>query len=104
MAGAPGTAARDGQAPDTPLGDAGDHERFAARWQEIQAEFVDDPRKAVEDADALVADLVQRLNQRLAREREQLGSPARAGQDISTEDLRQGLQRYRSLVQRLLAA
>jgi hypothetical protein len=104
MAAAPGTAARDGQAPDTALGDADGQERFAARWQEIQAEFVDDPRKAVEDADALVADLIERLNQMLAREREQLDPRARAGEDISTEDLRRGLQRYRSLVQRLLAA
>jgi hypothetical protein len=40
----------------------------------------------------------------LAREREQLDPRARAGEDISTEDLRRGLQRYRSLVQRLLAA
>jgi len=104
VAGVPGTAARDGEEPGTPLGDAGGQERFAARWQEIQAEFVDDPRKAVEDADALVADLMQRLNQMLAREREQLDPRARAGGDISTEDLRQGLQRYRSLVQRLLAA
>jgi hypothetical protein len=104
MAAAPGAAARDGQAPDTALGDADGQERFAARWQEIQAEFVDDPRKAVEDADALVADLIERLNQMLAREREQLDPRARAGEDISTEDLRRGLQRYRSLVQRLLAA
>ena len=83
---------------------AGEHERFAARWQEIQAEFVDDPRRAIQDADALVDDLMQRLNQMLARERAQLDSRVRAGEDISTEDLRQGLQRYRLLVQRLLAA
>jgi hypothetical protein len=103
-AGIPGAAARRGQEPDTPLSGAGEPERFAARWQEIQAEFVDNPRKAIEDADALVADLVQRLNQMLAREREQLDPRARAGEDITTEDLRQGLQRYRALVQRLLAA
>jgi hypothetical protein len=104
MAGTPGTAARDGQEPDAPLGDDGEHERFAARWQEIQAEFVDDPRQAIEAADDLVADLMQRLNQMLAREREQLDSQVSPGEGISTEDLRQGLQRYRSLVQRLLAA
>jgi hypothetical protein len=104
MTGAPGTAARDGQAPDIPLGDVGGHERFAARWQEIQAEFVDDPRQAIDAADALVADLIQRLNQMLARERDQLDSQVKAREGISTEDLRQGLQRYRSLVQRLLAA
>ena len=48
------------------LGYAGDHERFVARWQEIQAGFVDEPRRAVQDADALVVDMMQRLARMLA--------------------------------------
>ncbi|HEY1914021.1 MAG TPA: hypothetical protein VGH27_00435 [Streptosporangiaceae bacterium] len=74
------------------------------RWREIQAAFVDEPRKAVTDADALVADLMQRLAQMFATEREQLEVQWSAGRDVSTEDLRQGLQRYRSFFERLLAA
>lgn len=75
-----------------------------ARWKDIQAEFVDEPRTAVQDADALVADLMQRLARMFATEREQLESRWAGGDDVSTEDLRRGLRRYRSFFERLLAA
>ena len=81
---------------------AGDQERFVARWQEIQAGFVDEPRRAVQDADALVVDMMDRLARMLASERDQLESLGATGQ-VSTEDLRQGLRRYRALFERLLA-
>ena len=84
------------------LASAGDQERFVARWQEIQAGFVDEPRRAVQDADALVVDMMDRLARMLASEREQLESLGEAGK-VSTEDLRQGLRRYRLLFERLLA-
>jgi hypothetical protein len=74
------------------------------RWKEIQAAFVDEPRRAVQDADALVAELMQRLAQMLASERDQLESRWAGGRDVSTEDLRRGLRRYRSFFERLLAA
>jgi hypothetical protein len=74
------------------------------RWSEIQAHFVDEPRSAVQDADALVADLMQRLARMFAAERDQLESRWTSGEDVSTEDLRQGLRRYRSFFERLLAA
>jgi len=92
------------QEPLTQLMGADEHAGFVARWQEIQAGFVDEPRKAVHDADALVTDLMQRLAETLASERDQLESRTGAGGDASTEDLRQGLRRYRSLFERLLAA
>jgi hypothetical protein len=91
-----------GQARPAGLGSADDQERFAARWQEIQAGFVDEPRRAVQDADALVVDMMDRLARMLASEREQLESLGGTGQ-VSTEDLRQGLRRYRTLFERLLA-
>jgi hypothetical protein len=75
-----------------------------ARWKDIQAEFVDEPRRAVQDADALVADLMQRLARMFASEREQLESRWATGNDVSTEDLRHSLRRYRSFFERLLAA
>jgi hypothetical protein len=74
------------------------------RWKEIQAQFVDDPRNAVQQADALVADLMQRLARMFADERGQLESRWASGEAVSTEDLRQGLRRYRSFFERLLAA
>ena len=75
-----------------------------AQWKEIQAAFVDEPRQAVQDADALVAELMQRLAQMFATERQQLESRWAGGDDVSTEDLRHGLRRYRSFFERLLAA
>jgi hypothetical protein len=79
-------------------------ESILVRWKDIQAEFVDEPRRAVQDADALVADLMQRLARMLASERGQLESRWASGDDVSTEDLRRGLRRYRSFFERLLAA
>jgi hypothetical protein len=83
-----------------------DHElqSILGRWKEIQADFVDEPRKAVQDADALVAELMQRLAHMFASERQQLESRWAGGDDVSTEDLRHGLRRYRSFFERLLAA
>jgi hypothetical protein len=75
-----------------------------AQWKDIQAEFVDEPRKAVQEADALVAELMQRLAQTFASEREELESRWAGGEDVSTDDLRSGLRRYRSFFERLLAA
>jgi hypothetical protein len=79
-------------------------DRFTDRWQEIQAGFVDEPRESVEDADALVADLMQRLATGFAEERRHLESQWDKGDDVSTEDLRVALTRYRSFFERLLSA
>ena len=74
------------------------------QWKDIKAEFVDEPQKAVREADALVAELMQRLARTFASEREQLESKWSGGEDVSTEELRLGLRRYHSFFQRLLAA
>jgi hypothetical protein len=76
---------------------------FQERWKEIQTRFVDEPRGAVEDADGLVANLMQQLAEGFAAERERLEAQWGRGEDISTEDLRVALQRYRSFFQRLLS-
>ena len=83
-----------------------DHELqdMLVQWKDIQAEFVDEPRKAVQDADALVAELMQRLAQMFASERQQLESRWAGGGEVDTEELRHGLRRYRSFFERLLAA
>jgi hypothetical protein len=73
------------------------------RWTRIQSDFVDEPREAVQSADALVAELMQRLATMFADEREKLEGQWSRGDEVSTEDLRVALQRYRSFFQRLLA-
>jgi hypothetical protein len=74
-----------------------------SRWDSIQTSFVDEPRRAVEQADSLVADTMQRLAQLFADERSKLESQWSRGDNVSTEDLRVGLQRYRSFFDRLLS-
>ena len=74
------------------------------RWKDIQAEFVDEPTTAVKEADALVAELMQRLAATFATERHELENRWASGNEVSTEDLRQGLRLYRSFFERLLAA
>jgi hypothetical protein len=96
--------------PDSPGGERGpllpddQTERFTRRWEEIQASFVDEPRDSVSQADALVADLMQRLAAGFSAERERLEGQWDSGDDVSTEDLRVALTRYRSFFDRLLSA
>jgi hypothetical protein len=79
-------------------------DEFQLRWRDIQASFVDQPRESVEQADLLVADLLQRLAAGFADERKRLEGQWDRGGDVSTEDLRVALTRYRSFFDRLLAA
>jgi hypothetical protein len=87
---------------------AGDVERdFRTRWRDIQSGFVDEPRPAVEKADQLVAELMQRLAQSFSEQRKNLEHQWEASEKtsdkISTEDLRVALTRYRSFFERLLS-
>ena len=75
---------------------------FRSRWDEIQIRFVDDPPKAAEDADALVAETMRRLAEIFSEERKNMEAQWQRGENVSTEDLRQALQRYRSFFNRLL--
>lgn len=78
--------------------------RFRSHWEEIQTSFVDQPRESVEDADRLVADLMQGLAAGFSEARELLERQWEGGDDVSTEDLRVALTRYRSFFDRLLSA
>jgi len=92
-------------AQDTPaLIDSSDAESLRSRWNEIQVSFVDQPRQAVGEADGLVADTMKRLAENFSKERSRLESQWDRGDQVSTEDLRQALQKYRSFFNRLLAA
>jgi hypothetical protein len=69
----------------------------------VQTAFVDEPRRAVEQADGLVASAMKRLAEVFAEERSKLEQQWDRGDNVSTEDLRIALQRYRSFFHRLLA-
>jgi len=76
---------------------------FHTRWDAIQTGFVDQPRAAVEQADALVVEMLKRLTDGFGNERAKLESQWSRGQEASTEDLRIALKRYRSFFERLLS-
>jgi hypothetical protein len=78
-------------------------ENLKAQWSNIQAGFVDEPRRAVEQADGLVTDAIQSLAQSFSGERARLEAQWDRGDDVSTEDLRVALQRYRAFFSRLLS-
>jgi hypothetical protein len=88
----------------TPLFSDSDVGDLRSRWSNVQAEFVDEPRRAVEEADQLVATVMQRLAEGFARERGSLEKQWESGENASTEDLRMALQRYRAFFNRLLNA
>jgi len=73
------------------------------RWNDIQTGFVDEPRKAVQQADELVAQAIKRLAERFAEERNPLEQSWDRGDQANTEDLRVALQTYRAFFQRLLS-
>jgi hypothetical protein len=79
-----------------------DCDRMRGEWNSNQAGFVDEPRSAVERADNLVATTMKQLAEMFAAERSRLESAWDRGGDVSTEDLRLALQRYRSFFNRLL--
>ena len=92
---------------DAPLFDEEAGRKLRERWMTIQTEFVDEPRGAVEKADTLVAEVLKQLTDTFARERDELEAGwSRSGDDskpdVSTEELRQAIQRYRSFFNRLL--
>jgi|1186.fasta_scaffold22234_2 hypothetical protein len=92
-----------GEAEAAQLLDPQDREAMTQRWRDIQANFVDQPRQAMQDADALVAGLMQQLAQMFSQERSQLEGQWSRGDEVSTEDLRVSLQRYRAFFERLLS-
>lgn len=74
------------------------------RWHALQAKFVDDPRETVAEADGLVSEVLEELESAFSGARADLEGQWSRGDDVSTEDLRRSLQRYRAFFDRLLAA
>lgn len=75
---------------------------FRRRWESIQTSFIDSPEESVEEADRLVADLTDRIADGFRSQRAELEARWHRGEKISTEALRQSLQRYREFFDRLL--
>jgi len=90
--------------PAGPLLPSDEANGFDERWKNVQTGFVDHPRQAVEEADKLVADLMQRLASEFSETRAALEEQWEQADKVSTEDLRVAMTRYRSFFERLLAA
>lgn len=97
------TMAKAAQEPNLPLFAQNDTQDFRSRWEKIQIGFVDEPRTAVVQADELVANAIKRLAEVFATERSKLEAEWDKTDNVSTEDLRVALRRYRSFFDRLLS-
>ena len=91
------------QEPNLPLFAQNDTQDLHSRWEKIQIGFVDEPKRAVEQADELVATAIKKLAEVFAAEREKLEAEWGKADNVSTEDLRLALRRYRSFFDRLLS-
>jgi hypothetical protein len=72
------TATRSGT-PPTPASSSSHHDLMSRRCKDIPADFVDEPQQAVQNADALVAELMQHIAKTLSIERQQLEEHWRQG-------------------------
>lgn len=86
-----------------PLFAAEAREKFDARIHQAVAGFVENPRQAVQEADATFDEVVAELTKALA-DRSRLLRADRDGErsEAGTEDLRIALQHYRDLTERLV--
>lgn len=73
-----------------------------SRWNDVQSRFVDEPRTSVEEANELVGELMERVVSGFQTQRTELEEQWDRGDDVTTEDLRVALQRYRYFFARLL--
>jgi hypothetical protein len=84
------------------LFDDSELQSYRGRWEQVQSDFVDEPREAVQKADDLVSDLVEKLTSGFTQTRSGLEEQWKKGEEASTEDLRVAFTRYRAFFQRLL--
>ena len=97
---APATALEDDHL--VPLFEEDAAKKFRSRWLAIQSKFVDDPNASVKQADDLVSDIIKSVTMNFADRRVSLEKQWNSGENVSTEDLRVALKRYRSFFDRLL--
>ena len=86
----------------TPLFSEEESRNLFTKWDALQVGFIDEPRRAVEQADNLVATAMKRTAEIFAEERARLEHQWDRGDNVSTEDLRVAMRRYRSFFRRLL--
>lgn len=106
----------------TPLSDES-RERYNERWQNVEKTFVDDPVRALDDADGVVGDILKERNfpsesrDEVSRDigvthpgvvedfrearRVHEEATGRSDGDTDVEHMRQAIQKYRSVYQRL---
>lgn len=89
--------------PMTPLYTDSEASSLRSRWEAIQLSFVDEPRGVVQQADRLVAESIRHLAEGCANQKNKLEDQWAREENVSTEDLRISLRRYRSFFERLLA-
>lgn len=71
-------------------------EHFPKLWDEIQSKFVDNPYIAIQQADELTAEVIEKITEMFASELNSLQNQWHENDKVTTEDLRQALQRYRA--------
>ena len=79
-----------------------DPDQVQARWRELQTAFVDDPEEAVQQADALVGEVVDALTSSLSSRTGELRERWKDSGGTDTEQLRLALRDYRVVLERLL--
>ena len=82
--------------------DSEDRSAYERRWNDIQARFVDEPRRSVEEADDLVSEVQQRIAEQLTSHRRGLEERWGSGSEPTTEELRRAVQQYREFFNRLV--
>jgi hypothetical protein len=85
-----------GLLPDNELSD------YQRRWDELQVRFIDEPRQSVREADDLVSEVTRRIADRFSSGRKDFEQRWEGGDEPTTEELRQAVQRYRDFFQRLV--
>jgi hypothetical protein len=79
-----------------------DVDGFRQRWDALQASFVDDPKGAASQAEALIGELVDRVGRRHQELRDEIGRNGDSGD--ATESNRIAIRRYRAFFRSLVGA
>jgi hypothetical protein len=96
------TPATDAGGADASIWDAARAEELRGRWHHVQTGFVDDPKSSVASARALVDEAMQGLEESV-RDREEAVERSGARAADSTEGMRDAVQQYHRLLDRLLS-
>ena len=100
--GRPGGNEGVGSGSSQPIAFVSDPEGLQRKWDSVQVGFVDDPRNAVREADALVSATIEELAVGFNDQRSRLEAAWDRGSDASTDDLRGAFRTYRDFFERLL--